>query len=118
MEVLLRLPTLQVMTLAEAPSGNLASGITNIEDLNPLTLVKQKKSQNMNPKPNLQMATEKMIMRHAYHKPFMVKFTDKHEWQKGFNSDKKRGLLWCMDGSKINKGTDAGLYWGRFEKGA
>jgi hypothetical protein len=112
MEVL-RLPSLQVMTLAEAPGGNLDSGITNIEDLNPLTLVTQKKSQNMNLKPYLQMGTDRMMERHAYHKPFMVKFTDKHEWQNGFNADHIWGLLWYMDGSKTNKGTDAGLYWGK-----
>jgi hypothetical protein len=106
------------MTLAEAPGANLDSGITNSEDLNPLTLVTQKKSWNKNPKPNLQRGTEKMIMRHAYHKPFMVKFTDKHKWQNGFNADNIQGLLWYVDGSKTNKGTDAGLYWGRFEKRA
>ena len=47
------------------------------------------------------------------HKPHMVKFPDKHEWQFGLNSDNKGGLMWHTDGSKTNKGIAAGVYrWG------
>jgi hypothetical protein len=38
------------------------------------------------------MGTNRMIPRYAYHKPFMVKFPDKCEWQKGFKPDIKGGL--------------------------
>lgn len=44
------------------------------------------------------------------HKPHMVKFPDKHEWQFGLNSDNKGGLMWHTDGSKTNKGIAAGVY--------
>jgi hypothetical protein len=50
---------------------------------------------------------------YIHHKPFTVKFPDKHEWQNGFNADNKVGLVWYTYGSKTNKGTDAGVYgWG------
>jgi ribonuclease HI len=40
-------------------------------------------------------------------------YSNKCEWQNGFNPDNKGGLVWCTDGSKTNKGTGAGVYrWG------
>ena len=44
----------------------------------------------------------------AYHKPFMVRFLDKSEWQNGFNPGKKKGggggrLVWYAGGAKSNK---------------
>jgi hypothetical protein len=67
----------------------------------------------MEHKPTLQMGSDKMLPRYAYHKPFEVKFCDKFEWQNRFNPDNKGGLVWYMDGSKANKGTGAGMYrWG------
>jgi hypothetical protein len=48
----------------------------------------------------LHIGTDKMIPRYAYHKPLIVRFPDRCEWQEGFQLDTK-------------KGTDAGVYrWG------
>jgi len=48
------------------------------------------------------MGNDQMIMRYAYHKPFKVQLPNKHEWQNGFNSDNKGGLVWYMDRFKTN----------------
>jgi len=54
-----------------------------------------------------------MILRYAYHKPFKVQLPNKHEWQNGFNSDNKGGLVWYMDRSKTNSNYDTREYkWG------
>jgi hypothetical protein len=54
-----------------------------------------------------------MLPRYAYHKPFTVQFSDKCEWQHGFNPDNKGGLIWYTDKSKTNKGTGPGVHrWG------
>jgi hypothetical protein len=67
----------------------------------------------MEHEPILQMGSDRMLPRYAYHKPFTVKFPDKCEWQNGFNPDNKAGLVWYTDRSKTNKGTVAGVYrWG------
>ena len=59
------------------------------------------------------MWSNKMVLRYAYHKPFMVKFPEKCKWQNGFKQDNKWGLVWYTDGSKTNKGTGAQRYrWG------
>ena len=57
------------------------------EDLNPLTLVTLKKSQDMDHELIQQMGTDKMILRYVYHKPFMVKFPNKCDCQNRFNPD-------------------------------
>ena len=65
-----------------------------------------------------------MILRYAYHKPLKAQLPNKHEWQNGFNSDNKGGLVWCMDRSKTNTNYDTRLYkWGlkegaQFQSGA
>jgi hypothetical protein len=60
-----------------------------------------------------QFESDRMLPRYVYHKPFMVNFPDKCEWQNGFNPDNKVGLVWYTDGSKTNKRTGAGVYgWG------
>jgi hypothetical protein len=57
----------------------------------------------------LQMGSDRMLLRYAYHKPFTIKFPDKCEWQNGFNPDKEGA--WSR--SKTHKGTGAGVYrWG------
>jgi hypothetical protein len=67
----------------------------------------------MEHKPILQMGTDRMILRYAYHRPFMVKFPEKCEWQNRFTPDIKGGLVWYMYRSKTNKGSGAGVYkWG------
>lgn len=39
------------------------------------------------------VGTDKMILRYAYHKPFKVQLSNKHEWQNGFNLENKGGLV-------------------------
>jgi hypothetical protein len=52
---------------------------------------------------------DRIILRYAYHKPFM----DKCEWQKGLKLDIERGLVWYTDGSKTSNVNGAGVYrWG------
>jgi hypothetical protein len=63
----------------------------------------------MEHEPILQMRSDRMILRYAYHKPFLVKFCDKCEWQNGFKPD-KGDLDGYVDRSKTNKGTGAGMY--------
>jgi hypothetical protein len=67
----------------------------------------------MEHEPILQMRSDRILPRYAYHKPFTVKFPDKCDWQNRFNPDNKGGLAWYTDGSKTNKGTGASVYrWG------
>jgi hypothetical protein len=68
------------------------------------------KSWDMMKEPILQMETDKMIPRYAFHKPFTVRLPDRSEWDKGILPLGKRGLIWYMDGSKMNEGTGAGVY--------
>jgi hypothetical protein len=56
------------------------------------------------------MRSDRMLQRYAYHKPFMVKFPAKHEWQNRFNPNNKGGLVCYTVVSKTNKGTGAGIY--------
>jgi hypothetical protein len=56
------------------------------------------------------MRTDKMILRHVFDKPFMVRFPDRTEWKDGFQLDRNGVLIWYTDGSKTNKGTGAGVY--------
>jgi ribonuclease HI len=56
------------------------------------------------------MGTDRMVPRHVYDKPFTVRFPYRSERKDGFQPDRKGGLLWCTDGSKVNKSTGAGVY--------
>jgi hypothetical protein len=61
----------------------------------------------------LQVGTERMIPIYAYHKPFIVKFPDKCEWQKEFKSDINSGLVCYSHEFKTNKSNGAGVNrWG------
>jgi ribonuclease HI len=51
-----------------------------------------------------------MIPRNVYEKPFTIRLPDRSEWKEGFEPDRKGGLIWYTDGSKTNKGTEAGVY--------
>jgi hypothetical protein len=51
-----------------------------------------------------------MILRYAYHKPFMVMFPDKCEWQNKFNLNSTGGPVWYEDGSKTNEDIGAVAY--------
>jgi hypothetical protein len=59
------------------------------------------------------METDQIILRYGYHTPFKVQLPKKHEWQNGFNSGNKGGLVWYMDRSKTNTMYDTRAYkWG------
>jgi hypothetical protein len=59
------------------------------------------------------MGSDRILPRYAFHKPFIVKFPDRCEWQNRFNPENNTGVVWYTDRSKISKGTGAGVYrWG------
>jgi ribonuclease HI len=64
----------------------------------------------MEQEPILLMGTDTMIPSYAFHTPFKVHLSNKHEWQNGFNLDNKGGLVWYIDRSKTNEGTGVGVY--------
>jgi hypothetical protein len=68
------------------------------------------KSQDMMREPILQRGTDKMIPRYAFHKPSTVRLPDRSEWDRGSIPLGRKGLIWYMNGSKINEGTGAGVY--------
>jgi ribonuclease HI len=49
-----------------------------------------------------------MIPRHVYDKLFKIRFPERGEWKKGFQPDRKEGLIWYTDGSKTGKKKDPG----------
>jgi hypothetical protein len=52
-------------------------------------------------------------LKHGHHKPFMVMFPDKCEWQNGFNPDNKRGQVWYLGRYDTNESIGAKVYkWG------
>jgi hypothetical protein len=63
----------------------------------------------MEKEPILQMGSDKMIPKHVYEKPFTIRFPNRSEWKKGFQPDRNRELTWFTDGSKTEKGTEAGV---------
>jgi hypothetical protein len=64
-------------------------------------------SRDMENEPILQMGSDKMTPRHD-DKTFIIRFPDRSEWNKGFQPDRKGGLIWYTDGSKTENGTGAG----------
>jgi hypothetical protein len=54
--------------------------------------------------------TDRMILRYAFHKPFTVRLPNRSEWDRGIVPSGKKGIIWHTDGSKMNKGTGAGVY--------
>jgi len=106
---LLGLPTLHVMTEAEAQAGVYRLLCTQQWRPESTNFGHTKKSQDMKHKPILQMGSDRILLRYAYHKLFMVNFPDTCAWQNGFNPDKN----WAWAGtreSKTNRGTGAGMY--------
>jgi hypothetical protein len=78
-------------------------------DLNPLTLVTQKKLRDMEHEPTLLKGHD--MTRYAYHKPFTVKFPDKCACS--LKPDITGGLVKYKDRPKTKKGTGAWVYrWG------
>jgi hypothetical protein len=51
--------------------------------------------------PILKMGTDKMIPKYAFYKPFMVRFPDRSEWERGVIPMGKGGLIWYTDRSFI-----------------
>jgi hypothetical protein len=49
------------------------------------------------------MGYDKMIPTHVYDKPFTIRLPERSEWKKGFQPDRKGGLIWYTDGSKTKK---------------
>jgi hypothetical protein len=43
------------------------------------------------------------MIQHIYDKPFMIRFPDRSEWKKGFQHNRKGGLIWYTDSSKTKK---------------
>jgi hypothetical protein len=64
----------------------------------------------MESEPILQMGSDKVTSKHIYENPFTIRFPDRSEWNEGFQPDKKGGLIWYTDGSKMERGTGAGVY--------
>jgi hypothetical protein len=58
-------------------------------------------TQDMEKEPILQMGSDKMIPRHV----FTIRFSERSEWKKGFQPNRKGELIWYTDGSKTKKGT-------------
>jgi hypothetical protein len=104
LEVLQGLPPLHVMIEAETLSGIYRLMCTQQWRHKSTNFGHTKKSRDMEHEPILQMGSDKMLLKYAYHKPFMVKFSNKYELQDGFNPENKRGLIWYTDRSKNNKG--------------
>jgi hypothetical protein len=120
-EVLLGLPPLCVMNEAEAQARVYRLWCTQQWRPKSTNFSHTKKSQDVKHEPILQMGSDRMLLRYAYHKLFMVNCPDKCEWQNGFNPDKNGAwagtqmstrpiealVLGCTDGSQ-----EGGLYIG------
>jgi hypothetical protein len=48
------------------------------------------------------MGTDNMILKHAYNKPFTIRLPDRRERECRFQHNKKWGIAWYTEGSKIN----------------
>jgi hypothetical protein len=83
MEVLLDLPPLHVMIEVEAQAGIYRLMCNQQWKPKSTNFGHTKKSRDMEHEPILQMGSDRMLPRYAYHKPFTVKFPDKCEWQMG-----------------------------------
>jgi hypothetical protein len=66
------------------------------------------KAQNVMTEPILQMETDKMILRHVFHKPFMARLPDRSEWERDVVPIGRGQLIWYTDGSKTNKALEPG----------
>jgi hypothetical protein len=105
-EVFLGLPPFRVMIEAEAQPAIYRLMCNQQWEPKSTNSGHTKKSRDIERERILQMQSDKMLPRYAYHKPFTVKFPDKCEWWNGFNPDNKEGLVWYTDWSKTNKDGD------------
>jgi hypothetical protein len=104
MEVLLGLPPLHLKMEAEAKVGNYRLHCNEQWKPKSEGFGHAYTTQDMEKEPILQMGYDKMIPRHVYDKPFMIRCPDRSERKKGFRPDRKGGLVWYTDGSKTSWG--------------
>jgi hypothetical protein len=73
-------------------------------------------TQDMEKEPILQMGSDKMILRRAYDKPFTIRLPDRSEWKKGFQPERKWGLISYSDGSNKKRHWSCGVLPGNKEE--
>jgi hypothetical protein len=100
MGVVLGLPPLHVMTEVEAKAGIYRLMCNQQWKPKSTNFGHTKKSRDMEHEPILQMGSDMMLLRYAYHKPFTVKFPDKCEGQNGFNPGNKRAWSGAQTGPR------------------
>jgi hypothetical protein len=109
-EVLLGLPPLHLKMETEARVGNYRLSCNEQWRPKSLWYGHTSMARDMIKQPVLQMGTDKMIPRYAFHKPFTVNLTSRSEWDRDFVPIRQGGLIWYRDGSKANEVTGAAVY--------
>jgi hypothetical protein len=109
MEVLLGLPPLHLQVEAESMIGSYRLHCNEQWKHKSEGFGHAHMARDVKKDPILQMVSDKIIPKHVYEKPFTIRFSDRSEWKKGFQSDTIGGLIWFTDGSKTKKGTGAGV---------
>jgi hypothetical protein len=94
MKVLLGLAPLHLQVEAEAKIGNYRLRCSEQWKHKSECFGHAYMTQDMEKESTLQMGSDKMILRHVYDKPFMIRFPDRSEWKKGFQPDRKGQLIW------------------------
>jgi hypothetical protein len=105
MEVLLGLPPLQLQVEAEAKVGFYRLHCNKQWNPKSEGFGHTYITQDMEKEHILQIGSDKMIPRHVYDKPFMIRLPDRSEWKKGCQPDRKgrRAYLvyrWFQDNKK------------------
>jgi hypothetical protein len=98
-EVLLGFPPLYLQAEGEAKVGNYRLRCNDKWKPKSEGFGHAYMTQDREKEPILQMGSDKMIPRHVYDKPFTIRFPDRSEWKKGFQTNRKGGLIWYTDGS-------------------
>ena len=93
MEVFLGLPPRHAKIEAEAQAGIYRQMGSHQWKPKSTNFCHARKSRAMEHEPILWKGTDRMILRYAYHKPFMVKSPEKCEWKKGFKPGIKEDLV-------------------------
>jgi hypothetical protein len=87
-EVLLEVPQLHLQLEAEAKAGIYSLYCSDQWEPKSEPFGHAYMTERMK-EPILQMETDKLIPRHVYDKPFMVKFPERSEWKDGFQPSRK-----------------------------
>jgi hypothetical protein len=103
MEVLLGLPPLHLQMDVEARIGNYRLRCNEQWKPKSEGFGHTYLTRDMESEPILQVWSDEMTPRHVYEKPFIIMFPDRSESNKGFQPNKKGGLIWYTDGSKTEK---------------